>query len=467
MVSRNLEEWVREQDDLVKTLREQGGAYEENFPVVPNEQTNWLDELRAVVETCALADLSHHMTAVRLEGPDTVRFLKDLCINDFDNFEIGRAKQIVMCNQNGHIMGDGPLLRLDEDEFYGPGIHATKWLRFNLETGDYDVSAEFEPPTPLLPGDPDQFVYQVQGPESYAVLEEITEDDLRDIDFYAFEEITLAGRTVRAFGHGMSLESGFELHGPYEYADEIRDALVEAGRAYGLRQLGSRTYVSNSVRLGWVPPFIKPVYNVDEMKEYRQWANAERERKFGKFWADADTLEASFSIEGSYDADDIDDYYMSPVELGYEKLIDFDHDFVGKEALQQEVDNPKRMLVSLLWNDDDVERINNSIFGDGETYKLMDTLPRIGWARQAYDKVMRDGELVGVSHSRSFQWDIRGVASLCRIDIEHSEPGTEVTLIWGEPDGNSPNPRIGDHVQTEIEATVRPAPYTTDRRKSE
>lgn len=463
-MAQNLEEWVNAQGNLVETFRRQGGYYEDNFPVVPNEYTNWIDELRATVETCALADLSHHMTAVHLKGSDTVRFLKDLCVNDFDNFDIGQAKQIIMCNHDGKIMGDGPLLRLGEHEFTGPGIHATKWLQFNLETGDYDVTARIEPPTPMLPGDPEQFVYQVQGPKAYAVLEELTDADLASIGFYRFREITLSGREVRAFGHGMSPESGFEFHGPYEYADEIRSAFVEAGREYGLRELGSKTYVSNSVRLGWVAPLIKPVYEGEEMRAYREWADAGKEQEYGKWGSSEETFESSFSLEGSFDSDEVSDYYMSPVELGYGKLIDLDHDFIGRDALQRELENPKRTLVSLLWDDGDVNRINNSLWGDGPNHKFMDNLPRIGWARMAYDKVLKDGHLVGISHSRSFEWDIRGVVSLCRIAVEHSDPGTEVRVAWGEPDGESPNPKIESHQPTEIKATVAKSPYVEDRR---
>lgn len=464
MTGQSLEAWVRAQDDIVETFRRQGGYYEEHFPVVPNEYTNWIDELRATVESAALADLSHHMTAVHLEGPDVIRLLSDLCINDFDHFPVGRAKQIVMCNHDGKVMGDGPLLRLGEEEFHGPGIHATKWLAFNIETGDYDVDATFEPPTPMLSGDPAEFVFQVQGPRAEAVLAELTEADLREVGFYAFEDVTLAGREVRAFGHGMSPESGFEFHGPYEYADELREAIVEAGEAYGLRELGSKTYVSNSVRLGWIPPFIKPVYDGEEMRPYREWATPEKERRYGKFWAADETFESSFSINGSLDADDVRDYYMSPVELGYGKLIDFDHDFVGREALEREVAEPERTKVSLMWDRADVNRVNNSLFDEGQNYKYMDNLPRVGWARMAYDEVRKDGERVGISHSRSFEWDVRGMVSLARVNREHGAPGTEVTVVWGEPGGRSPNPKIEDHAQTEIRATVRPAPYVTDRR---
>lgn len=464
MAGRNLDEWVREQDDIVETFRRQGGYYEDNFPVVPNEYTNWIDEIRATVETCALADLSHHMTAVHLEGPDTLRFLKDLCVNNFDDFDIGQAKQIVMCSYDGKIMGDGPLLRLDDHEFSGPGIHASKWLQFNLEKGDYDVAAHIEPPTPLLAGDPEQFVFQVQGPKAYEVLEQLTEANLGNIGFYRFQEIDLAGREVRAFGHGMSPESGFEFHGPYEHADEIRAAIVEAGREYGLRQLGSKTYVSNSVRLGWIAPLIKPVYDSEEMREYRKWVDTEKEQNYGKWGSSDDTFESSFSLEGSFDSDDVSDYYLSPIELGYGKLIDFDHDFIGRAALQREIENPKRTQVSLLWDDEDVKRVNNSLVGKGPNYKYLDNLPRIGWARMAYDQVVKDGNLVGISHSRSFEWDIRGIVSLARVDVEYSDPGTEVTVVWGEPGGESPNPKIESHSQTEISATVANSPYVEDRR---
>lgn len=464
MVVQTLDDWARDQDDLVETLRKRGGYYEEHFPVVPNEYTNWIDEIRASVEASALADLSHHMTAVHLEGPDVLRFLSDLCINDFDDFAVGRAKQIVMCNYDGKIMGDGPLLRLDEEVFHGPGIHATKWLAFNIEIGEYDVDAEFEPPTPMLPGDPEEFVFQVQGPTANEVLSELTDSNLGELGFYSFEDITLAGRKVRAFGHGMSPESGFELHGPYEFADDLRTAIVEAGEEYGLRELGSKTYVSNSVRLGWIPPFIKPVYVGEEMRPYREWATPKMERKYGKFWAADETFESSFSINGSFESDDVRDYYMSPLELGYGKLIDFDHDFVGKQALEREFEDPTRSKVSLLWDRSDVNRVNNSLFEDGKNFKYMSNLPRVGWARMAYDEVLKDGELIGISHSRSFEWDVRCIVSLARVDVEHCDPGTEVAVVWGEPGGRSPNPKIENHTQTEIAATVTKAPYVEDRR---
>jgi syringate O-demethylase len=49
--------------------------------------------------------------------------------------------------------------------------------------------------------------------------------------------------------------------------------------------------------------------------------------------------------------------------------------------------------------------------------------------------------------------------SLGYVDVEDAEPGTEVTLIWGEEGGGSKKPVVERHVQTEIRATVSPVPY--------
>jgi vanillate/3-O-methylgallate O-demethylase len=82
------------------------------------------------------------------------------------------------------------------------------------------------------------------------------------------------------------------------------------------------------------------------------------------------------------------------------------------------------------------------------------------------DSVLRDGEEVGVSTGRGYSYYFREMLSLGTIDREYSDPGTEVTIVWGEG-GDPANPRIQPHAQKEITATVAPAPYKPDRRRSE
>jgi len=457
MPTRSLAAKLADAGDAGELLRSQGRLYEENFPVVPNEQTHWLDEQRATMRACALADLSHHMTSIHLEGPDAKRMLADLCVNDFEEFEVGQAKQAVVCSPAGKIWGDGPVLRLDEEEFWGVPVYTGDWFTYNHETGDYDVDLTVEFPSSYFEGDPDSFIYQIQGPNALDLLGELTDADLRDVGFYRFEQIDLAGHDVRVLGHGMSTEAGFEFHGPYSEAESVRQAICEAGEEYGLRQLGSKAYLSQSVRLGWLPPAPPPIYHGGELAEYLEWLPA-------------DSRAGNYSISGSYDPEDVRDYYMSPIELGYGNLIDFEHDFVGKEALAAEYEAPARTKVTLRWNDEDVIDVFASLFRagvmDGENAKWFDNLPRVGWAWGVFDEVRAGDELVGLSHSRSYEPDVPGMISLAVVDTAYAKPGTEVTLVWGEPGGASPNPKVEAHTQREIRATVGPVPYAADRRKT-
>ena len=73
----------------------------------------------------------------------------------------------------------------------------------------------------------------------------------------------------------------------------------------------------------------------------------------------------------------------------------------------------------------------------------------------------KGGDLIGVSTDKGYIYNEREMLSLAIVDVEHAEPGTEVTLVWGEPDGRSPNPKVERHAQTEISATVAPNPYVT------
>ncbi len=66
-------------------------------------------------------------------------------------------------------------------------------------------------------------------------------------------EIKIAGRTVRALRHGMAGAPGLEIWGPYEEGDEVKNAILEAGKEFGIRQVGNRAYATNTLESGWIP----------------------------------------------------------------------------------------------------------------------------------------------------------------------------------------------------------------------
>jgi vanillate/3-O-methylgallate O-demethylase len=452
MSHRNLEELLKAAGNTAQLLRNsQIGPYV--YPKVAAEFTNWRDEQRAWLETAALFDQSHHMTDLYLEGPDVVDLLSSLGVNTFANFAVNKAKQFVACNHDGYVIGDGILFFLDENRVSLVGRpSAHNWVQYHAETGPYDVQVERDERTAVNPtGRRKLYRYQVQGPNAFDVLQKATGGPLPEIKFFNLGELTIAGRKVRALHHGMSGAVGLELFGPWEEGDEVKAAVVEAGEDFGLRQVGSRVYATNTLESGWIPCPLPAVYTGDEMKAYRQWLPA-------------NGYEATGSLGGSFYSDDIMDYYLTPHDLGYWSFVKFDHDFVGRDALEAMADEPERRKVTLAWNGEDVARAMGTLFEKGDPVKYID-LPLSNYATWPYDKVLLGGEIVGLSTFSGYSWNERSMLSLAMVDLD-VEVGSEVTLVWGEEGGGSTKPVVEPHVQAEIRAIVSPCPYSEVARTS-
>jgi vanillate/3-O-methylgallate O-demethylase len=443
---RTLEELLQATGDPVDLVRNsQIGPYV--YPAVPAEFSNWRDEQRAWRETCALFDQSHHMTDLYLEGPDVIELLSSLGVNTFENFTVGKAKQFVACNHDGYVIGDGILFHVAENSVILVGRpSAHNWVQYHAETGDYDVSVERDERTAVNPtGRRKLYRYQVQGPTALDVIERATGAPLPEIKFFNMGEVTIAGHPVRALHHGMSGAPGMELFGPWEDGAEVKAALVEAGEEFGLRQVGSRVYATNTLESGWIPCPLPAIFTGEAMKAYREWLPA-------------NGYEATGSLGGSFYSGSIGDYYLTPHDLGYWPFVKFDHDFVGREALERIGDEPARRKVTLAWNGRDVAEAMGSLFARSDAAKYID-LPLSNYSTWPYDKVLSDGEIVGVSTFSGYSYNERSMLSLAIVDVD-VEIGDEVVLVWGEEDGGSSKPVVERHTQAEIRAIVSPCPYS-------
>jgi vanillate/3-O-methylgallate O-demethylase len=181
------------------------------------------------------------------------------------------------------------------------------------------------------------------------------------------------------------------------------------------------------------------------MKPYRQWLPA-------------DWYEGTGSLGGSFVSDNIDDYYLTPWDLGYGSFVKFDHDFVGREALEEMAESATRRKVTLAWNADDVVGAMRTLFEKGDPAKYID-IPLSNYATWPYDRALMDDEPVGVSTFSGYSFNERSMLSLAIIDDDVAI-GNELTLIWGEEGGGSPRPVVERHRQVEIRAIVSPCPYS-------
>jgi vanillate/3-O-methylgallate O-demethylase len=453
MSDRSLEDLLHDAGGPVELARNsQIGPYV--YPKVPAEFSNWRDEQVAWRETCALFDQSHHMTDLTIQGPDVIRLVSALGVNSFETFQPGKAKQFVACNPNGYVIGDGILFYLEENKLRlvgRPSAHS--WLQYHAETGGYDVELDRDERTAVNPtGRRELYRFQVQGPTALQVLEKATGGPLPEVKFFNLGELTIAGHKVRALHHGMSGTAGLELFGPWEEGEDVKAAIVAAGEGeLGLRQVGSRVYATNTLESGWIPSPLPAVFTGDEMKAYREWLPAQG-------------YEGTGSLGGSFYSDDIEDYYLTPDDLGYWGFVKFDHDFIGREALEQRGEEPRRKKVTLAWNGEDVASAMGTMFEKGDAVKYID-LPLSNYATWPYDKVLHDGEMIGVSTFSGYSYNERSMLSLAIVDVD-VEIGTEVTLVWGEEHGGSAKPVVERHRQTELRAVVSPCPYSEVARTS-
>jgi vanillate/3-O-methylgallate O-demethylase len=455
MSAQSLETVLKTAGNPVKMLRNsQLGAYV--YPVVPSEYTNWRDEQAAWRKSAVLFDQSHHMAEMTVKGPDALKMMSYLTINSFQGFAPNRAKQMVPVSYDGYVIGDGILFYLAENELLFVGRAPTvNWLQFHGETGGFKVDLIRDDRSPSHPRGKAvtrrHYRFQVQGPNAWPVLEKLNGGKIPDVKFFTMDAINIKGRKVRALRHGMAGAPGLEIWGPYAEYDEVRDAIVEAGKEFGLVQVGSRAYASNTLESGWIPSPLPAVYTGEKMKKYREWLPA------GGY-------EATGSIGGSFISDNIEDYYTTPYELGYGPFIKFDHDFIGREALEKKAKEPHRKKVTFAWNGEDMGKIYASLFIPGiEHYKFFD-IPIANYASSSFDKVTMGGKVVGYSMFGGYSYNERTALSLGVVD-PNIDVGDVLTLTWGEENGGTKKSTVERHKQLDVRVKVAPVPYARDARE--
>lgn len=442
----SLEDKMQAMGGPLKLLRgPQVGTYP--FPIRA-EFTNWRDEQESWRKTAVLFDQTHHMTDLTIEGPDTYRLLSELGANSFKNFGPMKAKQFIACSYDGYLVGDCIIFCLGENHVRIAGRPpALNWVEYHAKTGGYDVETRRDERSAINLKGREFFRFQVQGPNAWKILEKVNGGPMPDIKFFNMGKFRIGKHEVTALNHRMSGFPGLEFFGPHAMIEDVRGTLLEAGKEFGLVQAGARTYSSVATESGWLASTTPAIYLDDKMKPYREWLSAK-------------TFEANIAFGGSFVSDRLEDYYTTPFDLGYGHIIKYDHDFIGREALERRKDEKHRKKVWLYWHREDVAKIFASMYEEGDKRFKYIEMPSAFYSSMPFDRIEKGGDLIGLSTLSIYSSNVRSWISIALIDEDKLNYGDEVQLVWGEPEGASQNLAVEKHTMTTIKATVGPRPFS-------
>lgn len=368
------------------------------------EYTDRLDESMSWKETCCIGHWSF-LWQHRFSGPDAIKLLSDTSVNSFDVF---RDDDYVMHGRGGF------------------------WVNYQLGRGRYDAEATRD----------DWFIIQVSGPNAVRVLDRLHADkELRETKDSHVAPLRIAGHDIWALRQGMAGEIGFELQGPREHGDAVHAAVMDAGQEFGIRRLGVRVTMINHLEACYptIGTDYMPAIFDEDMAEYLEI-----------FRSSMPAYAHPAYIAGSYDGQEISEYYRSPVELGWARNIKLDHDFLGREALEKEKAEPRRAIRTR-------SRTSSRRCCGPASTTPSSTCRVTSVASCGRTRSPAGADVVGEATSRGYSYYFRKMLSIATIDVEHAELGNELTVHWGEP----------DNLQKPIRTRVAGPPYIQDRSRGE
>ena len=189
-------------------------------------------EHRAVREAAGLFDVSH-MGEFQISGPDALECVQDLTVNDAAHLEVGQAQYSLICAENGGIIDDLVVYRMDESEYLLVVNAATRerdlrWIRShqaNFDVSVDDLSGYYA-------------LLALQGPEAVAILRRLVAVGLEGLKPFHFLRAQISGVDVIVSRTGYTGEDGFELYLEWGRARELWVDLLDAGSDRGLISAG-------------------------------------------------------------------------------------------------------------------------------------------------------------------------------------------------------------------------------------
>ncbi len=326
---------------------------------MPLEYSGIIDEHLNVRNNVGIFDVSH-MGDIIVQGKDTEKFLDYFLPTKFSSLQEKQAKYSSYLNEQGIMLDDTIVYKVNNEKALLIPNASTATMIYNwIVEKSKNFNIKIIDRTLLYSS------IAVQGPKSVNVMKKITDYDYTKMGSFTFDFISLKDIETRdddflpynkimVSRTGYTGEDGFELIFSNEYAEDIWDILMREGKEFNLKPagLGAR---------------------------------------------DTLRMEKGMLLSGQ-------DFHMdkSPIEASISWIIDWDHDFIGKEALLKIKDNYQKIFRGFIMIDNGIPRHGYKIYKNGNevgyiTSGTMSPVLKKGIGLGYIDKNLKIGDTVEIS----------------------------------------------------------------------
>jgi aminomethyltransferase len=331
------------------------------------------DEYWAIRDRAALIDVSPLMKYM-IEGEDAARLLHKVTTRDIFKMAVGQVYYTGWCDDDGKLLDDGTVARLSEQTFRMTSAEPSlRWLAMNAVGMDGTITDVTEQMAAL----------SLQGPKSRTILNKVCAQPLDGLKYFRLMHTSIGNVAVNVSRTGYTGDLGYEIWMDAEHALPVWDALMDAGRDYGLTPCGILAMDVARVEAGLF------MIDVDYTRSNHAWILGQQ---------------------------------SSPLELGLDWAVNLDKKgyFVGRRALEREKregSSWKLAGIEIAW--EGLERL----FAD---VGLPPQIPAM--AVRASLPVMHEGKQVGYASTSTWSPLLKKYIALAHLQRPHDASGTSVTM---------------------------------------
>jgi aminomethyltransferase len=329
-------------------------------------------EYNAIRNAAALIDVSP-LFKYRVSGKDATKFVNRVITRDINKVTVGQVIYCCWCDEQGKVIDDGTISRLGENVYrWTAADPSLRWFRQNALGLDVQIEDISDQVAALA----------VQGPTSGRLLKLAADAEITNLKYFRFTHGKIGGVEVDISRTGYTGDLGYEIWMPWGEAPKVWDVLFKYGAQFDLHAAGMIALDVARIEAGLI------LIEVDYFSSKKALIESQK---------------------------------YSPYEIGLGRLVDLKKEhFIGRAALEE--DNrrgPKRLLMGLDINWDDVERLYDAI---GMAPQVPSTASRVAVP------VYRGGLQVGKATSTTWSPSLKKMIALASLQREHAAPGTELQL---------------------------------------